>query len=78
MNISSNKTNRPFIFRSVSRCIFIVAFILIIVGYILMSGTGSTDESFNLDIFSPRRIVIAPMLCLAGYLLIIIGILKKK
>ena len=55
-----------------------LAFILIIVGYILMSGTGSTDESFNPDIFSPRRIVIAPMLCLAGYLLIIIGILKKK
>ena len=51
---------------------------LIIVGYILMSGSGSTDESFNPDIFSPRRIVIAPMLCLAGYLLIIIGILKKK
>jgi hypothetical protein len=51
---------------------------LIIVGYILMAGSGSTDESFNPDIFSPRRIVIAPMLCLAGYLLIIIGILKKK
>ena len=87
MNISSNKSNRPFIFRSASRCVFIVACILIIVGYVLMAGPGSTDESFNPDstdesfnpdIFSPRRIVIAPMLCLAGYLLIIIGILKKK
>lgn len=78
MNISSNKTNRPFIFRTASRCIFIVACMLIIVGYILMAGPGSPDQSFNPDIFSPRRIVIAPMLCLAGYLLIIIGILKKK
>ena len=78
MNISSNKTNRPFIFRTANRCIFIAACMLIIVGYILMAGPGSTDESFNPDIFSPRRIVIAPMLCLAGYLLIIIGILKKK
>ena len=78
MNISSNKSNRPIIFRTASRCIFITACILIIVGYILMSGPGSTDQSFNPDIFSPRRIVIAPMLCLAGYLLIIIGLLKKK
>lgn len=78
MNILSNKTNRPFIFRTASRCILIVACMLIIVGYILMAGPGSTGESFNPDIFSPRRIVIAPMLCLAGYLLIIIAILKKK
>jgi hypothetical protein len=46
-------------------------------GYILMSGIGSTESFFNPDIFSPRRIVIAPMLCLAGYLLIIVGIVKK-
>ena len=78
MNILSNKANRPFIFRTASRCIFIAACMLIIVGYILMAGPGSTGESFNPDIFSPRRIVIAPMLCLAGYLLIIIAILKKK
>lgn len=78
MDNSSNKTNRPFIFRTASRCIFIAAGILIILGYTLMSGPGSTDQSFNSDIFSPRRIVIAPVLCLAGYLLIIVGILKKK
>ena len=74
----SNKVNCPFIFRTASRCIFIAACVLIILGYILMSGPGSTNQSFNPDIFSPRRIVIAPMLCLTGYLLIIIGILKKK
>lgn len=50
---------------------------LIVLGYILMSGPGSTESSFNPDIFSTRRIVIAPVLCLAGYLLIIVGILKK-
>lgn len=50
---------------------------LIVLGYILMSGPGSTESSFNPDIFSTRRIVIAPVLCLAGYLLIIVGILNK-
>ena len=61
-----------------SRRIIIAACILIAVGYLQMSGSGSTQQSFNPDIFSTRRIVIAPMLCLAGYLLIIIGILRKK
>jgi hypothetical protein len=54
------------------------ACILIVIGYILMSGTSSSAQSFNPDIFSPRRIVIAPMLCLAGYLLMIVGILRRR
>ena len=60
------------------RSIIITACVLIILGYVLMSGPGSTEQSFNPDIFSARRIVIAPILCLTGYLLIIVGILRKK
>jgi hypothetical protein len=60
------------------RRIIIAACLLIVVGYLLMSGPGTTGHSFNPDIFSVRRIVIAPVLCLTGYLLIIIGILYKK
>ena len=58
--------------------IIIIACILIVSGYILMSGSSSTAQSFNPDIFSTRRIVIAPLLCLAGYLLIILGILRRR
>ena len=58
--------------------IIIVACILIVSGYILMSGSSSNEQSFNPAIFSTRRIVIAPMLCLAGYLLIILGILRRR
>ena len=61
-----------------SRRIIIVACVLIAVGYLLMSGPGSTEQSFNPDIFSTRRIVVAPMFCLAGYLLIVIGILRTN
>ena len=60
------------------RRIIIAACILIVSGYILMYGSKNTEQSFNPDIFSTRRIVIAPMLCLAGYLLIILGILRKR
>ena len=44
----------------------------------LMSGDGTTEQAFNPDIFSTRRIVVAPMVCLAGYLLIVVGILRRK
>ena len=57
--------------------VLIIACVLIITGYLLMSGPGNTEQAFNAEIFSTRRIVIAPMLCLAGYLLIIVGILGK-
>lgn len=53
------------------RQIIAAACILIVVSYLLMAGSEGSD------IFSTRRIVIAPMLCLAGYLLIIMGILKR-
>ena len=74
---SLSKNNRFRFFAMTSRHIIIAACVLIVAGYVLMSGPGSTDQSFNPDIFSPRRIVVAPILCLAGYLLIIIGILRK-
>ena len=58
--------------------IIIIACALILIGYILMSGSSSNEQSFNPAIFSTRRIVIAPVLCLAGYLLIILGILRRR
>jgi NhaP-type Na+/H+ or K+/H+ antiporter len=63
---------------STSTKILSIAVVLIVVGYLLMAGPGSTDQQFNPGIFSTRRIVVAPTLCLAGYLLIIVGIIKKK
>ena len=55
--------------------ILIIGSILIIIGYILMSGEGSTLAAYNPDIFSGTR--IAPLLCLLGYLLNVFGILYR-
>ena len=73
MNTTFSKTKRLVMS---CRSIMIAASILIAGGYLLMSGTGSTEQAFNPDIFSPRRIIIAPILCLTGYLMIIVGILR--
>lgn len=81
MNTTSNYPGKKnhFRFIVITPChIIILACALIAISYVLMSGPGSTEQSFNPDIFSARRIVITPILCLAGYLLIIIGILRKN
>lgn len=57
--------------------ILTVGSILIIAGYIVMSGEGSTLAAYNPDIFSGTRIRIAPLLCLLGYLLNVFGILYR-
>ena len=33
--------------------------------------------ALQIPIFSPRRIAVAPLLCLSGYLLIVVGILRN-
>ena len=58
--------------------IILSACLTIAIGMVLMTGDGSTETEFQEDIFSVRRIVIAPMMCLAGYLTIIVGILWKN
>lgn len=53
-----------------------VAVLLIIVGFVLMAGPGTTfQDGFEPDIFSPRRIKVAPIVCLAGFVLMVAGIL---
>ena len=42
---------------------------------VLMSGEGSTPAAYNPDIFSKLRICIAPIICLLGYLLNVVGII---
>lgn len=48
---------------------------LILSGLLLMMGEGSTNDTFCPDIFSARRVIIAPILCLVGYLLLIPAIM---
>ena len=54
-----------------------VGIVIIVIGFILMSGDGTTEQMFNADIFSDMRIKVAPMTCLLGFVLIIAAILVK-
>lgn len=50
--------------------------LLIIIGFLFMTGGGSTVEGgFNPDIFSTRRIVVGPLLAFLGFLFMAFAIL---
>ncbi len=58
--------------------IFIAGIVLIILGYLLMIGGGSDDPNvFNPAIFDSQRITIAPMVCLVGFVTVIVGIMWR-
>lgn len=50
---------------------------VVIIGFILMSGSGSDVTTFDPEIFSARRIKVAPVVALFGFLFIIYAILHK-
>ncbi|HIX74693.1 MAG TPA: DUF3098 domain-containing protein [Candidatus Parabacteroides intestinipullorum] len=55
-----------------------ISVLCIVLGFVLMSGGGSGDYSFNPEIFSARRVVVAPVVTVAGFALMIFGILKTN
>lgn len=54
-----------------------IAGVMIVVGFLLMLGGGSTPEQFNPDIFSTRRIVIGPTIAFLGFVFMGIAIIIK-
>lgn len=55
-----------------------VAFVVIILGFALMAGPGSTPEHYNPEIFSFRRIVLAPTIAFLGFVFMVFAILYKN
>jgi hypothetical protein len=56
-----------------------IGFGIIVLGFILMVGGGSKDpEVFNYEMFNFRRITLAPMVLLAGFVFQIYAIMKRS
>ena len=73
-------SNSNFAFSKENYIWLCVGIVLLVVGYLLMSGGGSDNPNeFHADqIFSARRITLAPITVLAGYGTILYAILKKS
>ena len=55
-----------------------IGIITIIAGLLLMTGPSSTETHFEPDIFSTRRIVIAPLVCFIGFVFMIFAIMFRS
>ncbi|WP_396142670.1 DUF3098 domain-containing protein [Flavobacterium sp.] len=71
--------NKPeFLFDKLNYKVLLIGLAVIALGFILMSGGGSEDPNvFNEEIFSFRRIRLAPAVVLLGFGITIYSILKN-
>jgi hypothetical protein len=57
----------------------IIGVVVLILGYILLSGGGSEDPNvFNDALFNTRRLLIAPLLIVGGLVIEVYAIMKKS
>lgn len=66
-----------FAFDKMNFILLAIGMAVVIVGFVLMSGSSSTETNYDPDIFSPRRIKVAPVVCLIGFLSMIYAVMRK-
>lgn len=77
--MANEKVTADFAFGRMNYILMLSGIGLILLGFLLMSGGGSTDPNvFSEAIFSPMRITVAPILVLSGFVLEIYAIIKKS
>ena len=68
---------QKFAFDKVNFILLAVGMAIVIIGFLLMTGPSSSETVFEPDIFSARRIKVAPVVCLFGFLSMIYAVLRK-
>lgn len=68
---------RNYAFDKTNFILIAVGMAVVILGFILMSGGGSDEHVFSPDIFSVRRVKVAPVVCFIGFISIIYAIIRK-
>lgn len=75
-DLEKEKSNFTFVFGTLNYIIMGIGLVLLLAGYILLSGGGSDDAAvFNYAMFDTRRLVVAPITITLGLLLQIVAIM---
>ena len=68
---------QKFAFDKVNFILLAIGMAIVIIGFLLMTGPTSSETVFEPDIFSVRRIKVAPFVCLFGFISMIYAVLRK-
>ena len=68
---------KKFAFTKTNYILTAIGMAMIIIGLLLMTGPNCTTEYFEPDIFSVRRIKVAPIVTLIGFITVIVAIAYK-
>lgn len=68
---------RNYAFGKANFVLLAVGMLIVIVGFCLMSGGSSDETTFDISIFDTRRVKVAPIVCLVGFLSMIYAIVHK-
>ena len=66
-----------FAFDKMNFLLLAAGMVVVIIGFLLMTGPSSSPEHFEPDIFSVCRIKVAPIVCLIGFVSIIYAVVRK-
>lgn len=76
--MSENSNNQRMPFGAKNYALMAVGVLVIVVGFMLMSGGGNhTATEFDWSIYSTRRITIAPIVVLLGFVIEILAIMVR-
>ena len=68
---------RNFAFDKVNFILLAVGLAVVVIGFLLMTGPASSADAYEPDIFSARRIKVAPVVCLLGFVSMIYAVVRK-
>ncbi len=68
---------RDLAFDKVNYILLAIGMAIVIIGFLLMSGSGSSETAYDPDIFSARRIKVAPVVCLIGFVSMIYAVVRR-
>lgn len=70
-----DKQNFPF--EEINFILIAISMVIVVIGFIMMSGASSDASNYNPEIFSTMRIKVAPAVCFIGFVSIIAGIMYR-
>ncbi len=76
--VNNEENGFRFAFGKINYILMVIGLLILAIGYILLSGGGSDDPNvFNPAMFDARRLYVAPILIVLGFIIEIVAIMFK-